>query len=187
MLSQAGNKRRFNKVLDTDTAQVTQFEQTMVPHLDAAYNLARWLTRNDVDAQDVVQEAYVRGLRYFGSFTGGDAKAWLLAIVRNTFLSLRSQQKNNQLPFDESLHSPRRGPVGAEEATIKASRLRALRGCVESLPVEYRETIVMREFEELSYQSIAEIASVPIGTVMSRLSRARKRIGDCMASKGETR
>jgi RNA polymerase sigma factor (sigma-70 family) len=164
---------------------VTLFEKTMLPHLDSAYNLARWLTRNDPDAQDVVQEAYVRGLRYFDGFTGGDGKAWLLTIVRNTFLTWRGQQKSNSLVFDEHLHSPNARPSNPEEATIRSSSLRALRECIDALPLEYRETLVMRELEELSYQNIADVASLPIGTVMSRLSRARKRLEDCMTAKGE--
>jgi RNA polymerase sigma factor (sigma-70 family) len=164
---------------------VTSFEQMMVPHLDAAYNLARWLTRNDTDAQDIVQEAYVRGLRYFDGFTGGDAKSWLLAIVRNTFLTWHQRRRTTTMAFDEQLHSTQGKEVNPEEAAIQDSRLRALKACVEALPDEYRETLVMRELEEMPYQSIAEVAGVPIGTVMSRLSRARKRVGECMASKGE--
>jgi RNA polymerase sigma factor (sigma-70 family) len=157
----------------------------MLPHLDAAYNLARWLTRNELDAQDLVQETYVRGLRYFDGFTGGDGKTWLLAIVRNTFLTWRRQQKSPSLAFDERVHSSRAEPLNPEKAAMKDASLRSLRDCMEGLPVEYRETLVMRELEELSYQNIAETCSLPIGTVMSRLSRARKRLEDCMATKGE--
>ena len=180
-----GNKKSSKRVSIDDTAKLTLFEQTMVPHLDAAYNLARWLTRNELDAQDVVQEAYVRGLRYFDGFTGGDGKAWLLTIVRNTFLTWRRQQKGTSLVFDERLHSPDARSFSPEEATIRDSSLRSLRECMEALPLESREILVMRELEELSYQNIADIASLPMGTVMSRLSRARKRLEDCMTAKGE--
>jgi RNA polymerase sigma-70 factor (ECF subfamily) len=157
----------------------------MVPHLEAAYNLARWLTRSDTDAQDIVQEAYMRGLRYFDAFTGGDAKSWLLAIVRNTFLTWHQRRGQNTMAFDEQLHSAHGKVANPEEAAIRVSRLDSLKACVEALPDEYRETLVMRELEEMPYQRIADVVGVPVGTVMSRLSRARKRVGECMASKGE--
>ena len=159
----------------------------MVPHLDAAYNLARWITRNAQDAEDVVQEAYLRAFRYFDSFSGADGRAWMLTIVRNTCLTWRTRQKGETVRFDEGLHSATVHEPSPEGASLQAASLRALRDCVRDLPAEYRETIVLREMEELSYQAIAAATALPIGTVMSRLSRARKRLQECMAAKGETR
>ena len=163
------------------TPQLQVFEQLMLPHLDAAYNLARWLTRNDQDAEDVVQDAYLRALRFFGSFDGSDGKAWLLAIVRNTFFTRRSRESREPaVAFDESIHAVGE-TAGAEAAMIRESDRADLRGCLDGLPAEYREILVMRELEELSYKEIAYVASLPIGTVMSRLSRARRRLQECMA------
>jgi RNA polymerase sigma-70 factor (ECF subfamily) len=158
------------------------FEKTMLPHLDAAYNLARWLARNEQDAEDIVQEAYLRAFRFFDGFRGGDGRSWLLAVVRNTALTwLRRERTAAQVSFDEEKHG-----TGSEAATVEAmlvegARFAALRNCLELLPVEFREVVVMREMEEMSYRDIAEAASAPIGTVMSRLSRARQRLQDCVA------
>ena len=160
------------------------FEQTILPHLNAAYNLARWLTRNEDDAQDIVQEAYLRAFRFFDGFRGGDGKAWLLAVVRNTCLTWRRREKGSVMavPFDEAAHGSDRA-ANAEAGLLQEARVEILRNCIESLPVEYREVIVLRELEELSYRDIADAASVPIGTVMSRLARARKRLEDCVTSR----
>lgn len=160
------------------------FERTMVPHLDAAYNLARWLTKNADDAEEAVQEAYLRAARYFDSFHGGDARVWLLAIVRNSCLNLFRQKKGDAVLFDERVHNPDPGQLTPEGAFHKEAMLSSLRDCIESLPQEYRETLVMRELEELSYKEIAGVTALPIGTVMSRLSRARKRLEECMVSRG---
>lgn len=157
----------------------------MVPHLDAAYNLARWITRNAQDAEDVVQEAYLRAFRYFDSFRGGDGRAWILTIVRNTCLTWRTRQNGEAVVFDERMHSPASGQSTVEAAMVQEASLHSLRRCMEALPIEYRETLVMRELEELSYRAIAEVTALPVGTVMSRLSRARKRLADCMGAKGE--
>src|ERR1700730_3144366 len=166
------------------TTRLTLFEETILPHLKSAHNLARWLTRNEDDAQDVVQEAYLRAFRFFDGFKGGDGKAWLLAVVRNTCLTWRRRQKNTlaDVAFDETAHSSDRA-VTAEAGLVEAASMAPLRNCIESLPLEYREIIIMRELEELSYREIADIASVPIGTVMSRLARARKRLEDCVRSR----
>ncbi|MGA2592979.1 MAG: sigma-70 family RNA polymerase sigma factor [Bryobacteraceae bacterium] len=154
-------------------AKLALFEQTILPHLNAAYNLARWLTRNDPDAEDIVQEAYLRAFRYFDGFQGGDGKAWLLAVVRNTYLTWRRREKGvAKVPFDEETH----GSVQLVEKPMTGS----LRDCLELLPPEYREVLVMRELEEMSYNEIAAVTSRPIGTVMSRLSRARRRLQDCV-------
>jgi RNA polymerase sigma-70 factor (ECF subfamily) len=170
-----------------EAAKVALFERTMVPHLDAAYNLARWSTRNSQDAEDIVQEAYLRAFRYLESFTGGDGRAWILAIVRNSCVTWYRQQKGNSVSFDERLHGASSEQPTPEKALLQKVSLSSLRDCMGALPLEYRETLVMRELEEMSYKEIAEVASLPIGTVMSRLARARKRLEDCMAEKGEQR
>jgi len=159
------------------------FEKAMLPHLDAAYNLARWLTRNEDDAQDVVQEAYLRALRFFDGFRGGDGKAWLLAVVRNTALTwLRRERPLVRMSFDEEIHSP--GDAATVETKLVAgAKFAQLRDCMELLPTEFREVVVLREMEEMPYRDIAEAASLPIGTVMSRLSRARQRLQDCLAAR----
>jgi RNA polymerase sigma-70 factor, ECF subfamily len=170
------------------STRLTLFEETILPHLKSAHNLARWLTRNEDDAQDVVQEAYLRAFRFFDGFKGGDGKAWLLAVVRNTCLTWRRRQKNTltDVAFDETTHASDRA-VTVEAGLVEAANLAPLRNCIESLPQEYREVIIMRELEELSYREIAEIAAIPIGTVMSRLARARKRLEECVRSKGNQR
>lgn len=169
----------------TEVTKVALFEKTMVPHMDAAYNLARWITGNAQDAEDVVQEAYLRALRYFDSFTGIDGRGWILAIVRNTSLTWHRHQTSKLVEFDERMHSPESEQSSPEKTMIRESSLNSLRHCMEALPVEYRETLVMRELEEFSYKEIADVTAIPIGTVMSRLARARKRLSDCMAAKGE--
>jgi RNA polymerase sigma-70 factor (ECF subfamily) len=157
------------------------FEQSVLPHLNAAYNLARWLTRSGADAEDLVQEAYLRAFRSFETFQGKDARAWLLAIVRNTCLTwLRKQSGQPAVEFDEHLHAVPDESPDAESILLNQAALGSLHGCLEALPVEYREAIVLRELEELSYQEIADVARVPIGTVMSRLARARKRLQQCL-------
>jgi RNA polymerase sigma-70 factor (ECF subfamily) len=174
--------------MDVST-RLTLFEETILPHLKSAHNLARWLTRNEDDAQDVVQEAYLRAFRFFDGFKGGDGKAWLLAVVRNTCLTWRRRQKNTltDVAFDEATHGSDRG-VTVEAGLVEEASMAPLRKCIESLPVEYREIIIMRELEELSYREIADIAAIPIGTVMSRLARARKRLEECVRSnKGNQR
>jgi RNA polymerase sigma-70 factor, ECF subfamily len=170
--------------MDEET-KLALFEQTIVPHLNAAYNLARWLTRNPHEAEDLVQEAYLRAFRFFDGFHGGDGRAWLLAVVRNTCLTWlrRNKSGGSSVEFNEEVHAPAAGEQNVEERLVKHAKIDALRKCLESLPVEYREIIVMRELEELSYREIAEAAGVPIGTVMSRLSRGRLRLLDCMEAK----
>jgi RNA polymerase sigma-70 factor (ECF subfamily) len=165
-------------------SKLALFEETILPHLKAAYNLARWLTRDENDAQDVVQEAYLRAFRFFDSFRGGDGKAWLLAVVRNTSVTWRRRERGRAVvvPFDETAHATG-AAASAEAGLVEEARLGTLRDCIEALPVEYKEIIVLRELEEMSYREIAAAVSVPIGTVMSRLARGRKRLEDCVTSR----
>lgn len=163
-------------MLGNDTT--ARFEQTFLPHLDAAYNLARWLVRNDQDAEEVVQEAYLRAFEAYGSFRGQAAKAWLLAIVRNTSYSRlrRAITAGESTEFDEEIHSPLPTASDPESIALAEADSRLLTEALEALPEEYREAIVMRELEEMSYKEIAAATNVPIGTVMSRLARARERL-----------
>ena len=149
------------------------FELAMLPHLDAAYNYARWLTRDDAIAQDVVQDACVRALKFFHSFRGGSGRPWLLAIVRNAYYTWLEKTRPEALnvPFDEETFTEE---VHDLDRLEEADRRRVLNEALERLPTEYREAIVLRELEDLSYKQIASIAGIPIGTVMSRLARGRK-------------
>lgn len=171
----------------SDNPLAQRFESTVSPHLDAAYNLARWLTRDPHDADDVVQDAYLRAFRYFGGFRGGDGRAWLLTIVRNTFYTWVEQrrQQRQEVEYDEAgggldlmeasgdqaLHG-----TNPEQLLLRAADQQLVEKALLRLPVEYREILVLRELEELSYKEIAEIVGVPLGTVMSRLSRARQQL-----------
>jgi len=169
-----------------------RFEQTIMPHLDAAYNLARWLTRNDSDAQDVVQDACLRAFKYFDSFQGENPSAWLLAIVRNTcFTWMRRNRRSDEAagtePTDEDgagqdeplLGGGSRALATDPETLLIQGRDRTqVNELVATLPAEFREVIVLREIEDLSYREIADVVGIPIGTVMSRLSRARKLLHD---------
>jgi RNA polymerase sigma factor (sigma-70 family) len=168
-----------------EKTRLALFEQIIVPHLNAAYNLAAWLTRNKDDAEDVVQEAYLRAFRFFGGFHGGDGKAWLLAIVRNTCQTWLRREKGTRsvVMFDEQTHSPEFAKTNPEVTLLKKFDVVSLRECLEGLPVDYREVVILRELEEMSYQEIADVVKIPIGTVMSRLSRARQRLAECVAAK----
>jgi len=161
-----------------NTNQLAGFEQAALPHLDAAYNLARWLTRNDHDAQDVVQESYLRALKFFGGFRGGDGRAWLLTIVRHTCYDwLRRNRRYEPLTdLDEELRDVESDALDPEALLLRAADNRLLRQALEELPVEFREVVILRELEGLSYKEIADIAGLPLGTVMSRLARARRRL-----------
>jgi RNA polymerase sigma factor (sigma-70 family) len=160
------------------TDKVSRFEEAILPHLNAAYNLARWLMRSDADAEDAVQDACLRALRFFGGFRGGDGRVWLLAIVRNTCYSKlkRDRVQEFQTPFDEEAHGHDPDVPDPEGVLLKSLDAAALRRAIEALPVEFREAVVMRELEGFSYKEIAEVTEVPIGTVMSRLARARGRL-----------
>ncbi|HEY3519433.1 MAG TPA: sigma-70 family RNA polymerase sigma factor [Rhodanobacteraceae bacterium] len=155
-----------------------QFEANVMQHLDAAFNLARWLARNDADAEDVVQEAALRAFRHYDGFRGGDARVWLLTIVRNTFYSLHASSTSKRTEsYDEALHerADERTP-DPEELLSRMSDAAQLQAALARLPQEYREILVLREFEEYSYKEIASITGLKIGTVMSRLARARERL-----------
>jgi RNA polymerase sigma-70 factor, ECF subfamily len=154
------------------------FEQAVLPHLDAAYNLARWLIRNPADAEDVVQEACLRALRFFDGFRGGDSRAWLLKIVRNTSYSWVRKNRPTDLSdeFDETVHSSESPQQDAETQLVFRAESERVRTALETLPVALREVLVLREIEELSYREISNVTGVPMGTVMSSLSRARQRL-----------
>jgi RNA polymerase sigma-70 factor, ECF subfamily len=159
-----------------------EFEEAVLPLLPSAYNLARWLTRNDHDAEDVVQEAFLRAYRFFPSFRGGDARALLLAIVRNACWTwLRVNRSREVATALEDADEPVDAAVSVEEDLVRRADGERLRHALEELSAEFREVIVLREFEELSYREIAEVAGIPIGTVMSRLTRARRRLQAALA------
>ncbi len=158
--------------------QRARFDAEIMPHLDAAYNLARWLTRNEHDAQDVVQEAFLRALKFFGGFRGGNSRSWLLSIVRNTAYSwLQKNRKHEPVTLsDEDLDEVEDPSVDAAAASIRNADHAAVRQALEELPLEFREVTILRELEGMAYKEIAEIADIPMGTVMSRLARARKEL-----------
>jgi RNA polymerase sigma-70 factor (ECF subfamily) len=154
------------------------FEETVLPHLDAAYNLARWLIRNPADADDLVQESCLRALRFFGGFRGGDGRAWLLRIVRNTCYSWAEKNRPANLSdeFDEMAHSSESPRDDAETKLVGEGESERIRTALGTLPVAFREVLVLREIEGLSYKEICDVTGVPMGTVMSSLSRARQRL-----------
>jgi RNA polymerase sigma-70 factor (ECF subfamily) len=168
-------------------AQVISFEKAMLPHLDAAYNLAMWLLRNEQDAQDIVQEAYLRAFKSFGGFRGSNGRAWLLTIVRNTSYTFLKKNKAVDLttPFDEEIHAC--GYESVSPATIleHGEDAALISEAMDELPAEFREILTLRHMEGLSYKEIAEVAEIPPGTVMSRLARARGKLKECLAARIE--
>jgi len=162
----------------TEQIGTSTFEQALLPHLDAAYNLARWLIHNVQDAEDVVQEAYMRALRFFPSFRGGDARAWLLTIVRNTCFTWLHANRPLQFAaeFDENLAPPDSRAQNPEELVLHTDASTLVRKALEKLPPNFREVLILRELQGLSYREIATITGTPEGTVMSSLSRARFRL-----------
>ena len=166
--------------MDGDRTQ--RFEALVLPHLDAAYNLARWLTGSDQDAEDVVQEAFIRAFRFFDSLHGDSGRAWVLAIVRNTAMSWLKDGRASSATreFDEPRHGQSHDD-GPEKALARKDARGAVNAALRKLPVEYREVLILREMEDLSYREIAQATGIPIGTVMSRLSRARKELGELLA------
>lgn len=162
--------------------KLARFERIIVPHLDAAYNLARWLTGRDHDAEDVVQEAYLRAFQFFESFHGIGGRAWLLMIVRNTCYTWLERNRGRQVTkvFDEEKHSAANPGRDPESLLVRKEDQQLVRDALEELSPEFREVIVLRELEGLSYQEIAEMAAIPLGTVMSRLARARERLEESL-------
>jgi RNA polymerase sigma-70 factor (ECF subfamily) len=158
--------------------QLPNFEQAVLPHIDAAYNLARWLTRNEQDAQDVAQEAYLRAFRFFPGFRDGDARAWLLKIVRNTFYTWSHGNRPLQeaAEFDENFFPPDSDAPNPEEVVLQNDSDTLVRKALEMLPSTSREVLILRELEGMSYKEIADITGMAMGTVMSSLSRARGRL-----------
>lgn len=161
-----------------ESSQVARFEAAMLPHLDDAYTLARYLMRDRHDAEDAVQDAYLRALRHFGGFRGGSGRAWLLAIVRNVCLTLlrKRGREVRDTEFSEELHNEAVDQDDPETAMLRGTTRDAVHHALEQLPDEFREAIVLRELQGLSYKEISEVAAVPVGTVMSRLARARQRL-----------
>jgi len=159
-----------------DSQDRARFEQLVLPHLDAAFNLSRWLLRGRADAEDVAQEAMLRALRFFRGFHGADARAWLLQIVRNTCYTWLEKNRSVDLTtqFDEELHP--QPSVTPEALAIAGDNRERLTHALEELPVRFREVLILRELEGCSYKEIAAITSIPIGTVMSALARARQRL-----------
>jgi RNA polymerase sigma-70 factor (ECF subfamily) len=165
-----------------DAEQLARFEQIILPHLDDAYNLARWLTRQEQDANDVVQESFLRAYQFFDSFQGGNSRPWLLSIVRNTCYTWlqRNRGREPAASYDEEIHSGARASVSPEAQSLALEERGLLRQAIEQLPPEFREAIVLRDLEGLSYKEIAKIAGIPLGTVMSRLARARDQLQQCL-------
>lgn len=167
-----------------EQSSAVRFEQIALPHLPAAYNLARWLVRNDQDAEDVVQEAYLRAFKFFDGYRGGESRTWLLTIVRNTCYSWlqrnRARELTDSIDETEVESSDFTNP---ELRLVQDADAQMVRAALAELPLEFREVTVMRELEELSYKEIALIADLPIGTVMSRLARGRKRLHALLAAR----
>ena len=157
-----------------DSGTVERFRAVMLPHLDAAYGFARWLTRDPVLAQDLAQEAMLRALRYFHAFRGEEARPWLLRIVRNTWIDLRGKRGNDQ-PLEAADAMAADGP-DPEQGALAGDRRRQIASALAALPAEMREILVLREIQDLPYKQIAAVLDLPIGTVMSRLARARERM-----------
>jgi RNA polymerase sigma-70 factor (ECF subfamily) len=172
-----------------ESSALARFEAVVLPHLDAAYTLARYLTRNEHDADDIVQDACLRALKYFDRFRGEEqtsARAWLLAIVRNTVYSSRRRHRPEDLAteFDETMHSGAVTDAHPEAALLRSDAKESLTRALDRLAPEFREAIVLRELEGLSYKEISDVAGVPVGTVMSRLSRARARLQQALRDEG---
>lgn len=163
--------------------KLSVFEQAILPHLDAAYNLARWIMSNDQDAEDMVQESTLRAYKYFAGYQGGDSRSWLLTIVRNTCYTWLRQNRAQELTvdLDDEVYSSESDLLNPEALSLDSVDHQMVRHALEKLAVEFRELIILRELEGMSYKEIAKIAGIPIGTVMSRLARARQRLKECLA------
>src|SRR5438477_11313917 len=170
---------------EPEAAKLASFEETMLPHMDAAHNLARWLLHNEEDAKDVVQEAYLRAFRSFGGFHGSNGRAWLLTIVRNTSYTLLKRNRAVDLttPFDEEIHASGHESVSPATILEQSEDAELIREAMDELPAEFREILTLRHQEDLSYKEIADIAQIPPGTVMSRLARARGKLKERLAAR----
>jgi RNA polymerase sigma-70 factor (ECF subfamily) len=169
----AGPARSTGRSVSPGAGANAGFAHAVLPHLDAAYRLAHWLVRDRSAAEDVVQDALVRAMTYFGTYRGADARAWLLQIVRNTAYSRLAHRSGQEAPLDDAAETP--DPADDPEAALaRTETVTNLAGAVEALPTELRECLVLRELEEMSYRDIARVTGVPTGTVMSRLWRARR-------------
>jgi len=181
------DRRTSEKGTRLDADERGRFEVTLLPHLDASYNLARWLTQDDHSAEDVVQEAYCRALRFFAGFRGGDARSWLLAVVRRAAYDHLAKRRGSA-PIDDHLEDLADESLNPEALALRQADRDVVRRALEALPAEFREVIVLRELEGLSYQQIASVTDTPIGTVMSRLARARgqlqQRLAKCAGEGG---
>ena len=169
----------------TQGQELASFEETMLPHMDAAHNLAKWLLRNEQDAQDIVQEAYLHAFKSFGGFHGSNGRAWLLTIVRNTSYTLLKKNRAVDVTttFDEEIHAASHEPVSPATILEHAEDAELISQAMDELPAEFREILVMRHQEGLSYKEIADIAQIPPGTVMSRLARARAKLKEYLATR----
>jgi len=174
-----------------DAVERARFARLVLPHMDAAYSLARWLTRDPAQAEEAVQEGYLRAFKFFGTFRGEDARPWILGVVRNACFRLLEQEKaGRSTPFDEQAHGEDaaapgtvvRFPVDPEAAAIERADRELLQRCLRGLAPEYREALVLRELQGCSYREIGQIAGVPLGTVMSRLARARRLLQRALAA-----
>lgn len=165
------------------------FEEVVLPHIDAAFNYARWLTKNEADAEDVVQDAYVRALRFFSSLRSEDARSWLLTIVRNTWYGRFARASGVNQVYEDKAHDRPDENLDPEGLAVQQQEVERVQRAVQELPADFREVIVLRELEGLSYKEIAAVVGIPIGTVMSRLARARERLlailGPSVAQTGE--
>jgi RNA polymerase sigma-70 factor (ECF subfamily) len=166
------------------TQEMARFHECVLLHLDAAHNLARYLLRDPHEAEEAVQEAFLRAIRHFDGFRGVDGRAWLLSIVRNTCITQlrRRRTGGEKLEFDEEIHSPYEEASEPEAAWTHSLTVSSVREGLDQLAVEFREVLVLRELEGLSYKEIAHVAGVPVGTVMSRLARGRKQLLSALGS-----
>src|SRR5438552_6522570 len=165
--------------------ELASFEETMLPHMDAAHNLAKWLLRNEQDAQDVVQEAFLRAFKSFSGFHGSNGRAWLLTIVRNTSYTFLKKNRAVDLTtaFDEEIHAIDHESVSPAAILEHSEDAELITKAVDELPAEFREILILRHQEGLSYKEIGEIVKIPPGTIMSRLARARAKLKECLAAR----
>lgn len=170
-------------LVDVDHQEkLLQFERLVLRHMDSAFNLARWFTRNPDDAKDLAQEAFLRAFKAFDHFEGEDGRVWLLTIVRNLYYTSVSRRPQEQASFDEEIHSSPEFSSSPEVLLLRNADAQAVRQAMEELPPEFREPLVLRELEGLSYKEIAAITNLPLGTVMSRLARAREHLRQALSA-----